>query len=429
MSDRLSVSQGFEEFTSDLPLDSTTSEERHWFAILRNNFRFSFFNDSDNFLSRLVSYSRVSFHPPRTQTVLLGELYSESEDIRSLEDRFNAAFSRIIWCTYRSGFPFIRRIEEGELKGEYTSDVGWGCTLRVGQMLIANTMQRLMSRSAAVAQILELSTAVFSIHRLVEIGDRHLNRRAGDWYAPSAVCHALKYLVDEAGDLGFGFLVAMDGCIYHDQVYSTASTLPIQHFRVQCRCERKIRRTEPAPESDDDYELFDEETAECSVCLQPISVDMWRKPILITVPLMLGLGQVNTEYYEAVKFFLRLPQSAGIIGGRPKSALYLVGYQGDNLIFLDPHYVQKTCGSDTSSPTFTCTRANLLRFRDAESSMSVAFFVENLASYESLCRAIIENEEITRRVMSVQARTPGYLLGEDLPAMQTEQDFIVIDRR
>jgi len=143
---------------------------------------------------------------------------------------------------------------------------------------------------------------------------------------------------------------------------------------------------------------------------------------------MLGLGQVNTEYYEAVKFFLRLPQSAGIIGGRPKSALYFVGYQGDSLVFLDPHYVQKTCGSDWTSPTYTCSRANLLRLRDAESSMSVAFYVESLGSYESLCTAILQAEELTRKVMSVQPRTPGYLLGEDLPVQHEDRDFIVIDR-
>ena len=426
MSERLSVSQGFEDFSSDLQPDNT-SEDRHWFAILKNNVRYSFFNESDSFLSSLLAYSMVSFRPPRLQTVLLGKKFEEKEDVRELEARFEREFRGIIWCTYRSGFTAIRRIEEGELRGEYTSDVGWGCTLRVGQMLIANCMQRLSSREQAIASILEVPSAAFSIHRLAEIGDKHLDRRAGDWYAPSAVCHALKYLVDEKEDTGFGFLVAMDGCIYHDQVYSEASGQPIQAFRLPCRCEKKTRRDEPSPDTDE-YELFELEATECTVCIQSLTSAQWTKPLLLTVPLMLGLGQVNTEYYEAVKFFLRLPQSAGIIGGRPKSALYFVGYQGDSLIFLDPHYVQKTCGSDCTSPSYTCTRANLLRLKDAESSMSVAFYVESLESYEALCRDILQAEDLTRKVMSVQPRTPGYLLGEELPMQHEDQDFIVIDR-
>jgi cysteine protease ATG4 len=30
----------------------------------------------------------------------------------------------------------------------------------------------------------------------------------------------------------------------------------------------------------------------------------------------------------------------GILGGKPNFALYFVGYQGNHMIFLDPHFVQ-----------------------------------------------------------------------------------------
>lgn len=38
---------------------------------------------------------------------------------------------------------------------------------------------------------------------------------------------------------------------------------------------------------------------------------------------------------------MKIKASKGVIGGRPGKALYFVGtYNGDNMIYLDPHYVQ-----------------------------------------------------------------------------------------
>ena len=56
---------------------------------------------------------------------------------------FYERFSRLIWITYRSGFkPLL--IEKLEVSGKkvkhLTSDCNWGCTIRAGQMLIANSL-------------------------------------------------------------------------------------------------------------------------------------------------------------------------------------------------------------------------------------------------------------------------------------------------
>jgi len=56
--------------------------------------------------------------------------------------------------------------------------------------------------------------------------------------------------------------------------------------------------------------------------------------------LRLGMAGVDPEYFELIKSCLRQPQCVGILGGKPNFALYFVGFQGDELIFLDPHYVQ-----------------------------------------------------------------------------------------
>jgi hypothetical protein len=57
---------------------------------------------------------------------ILGRTYSGLNDAEFLDD-----FRSRLWITYRYNYPPIK-------PSHYTSDVGWGCMLRSGQMLLAN---------------------------------------------------------------------------------------------------------------------------------------------------------------------------------------------------------------------------------------------------------------------------------------------------
>ena len=46
------------------------------------------------------------------------------------------------------------------------------------------------------------------------------------------------------------------------------------------------------------------------------------------------------SYQEQIGELLRLPQSVGLVGGRLHRSVYLVGIQGANILYLDPHIVQ-----------------------------------------------------------------------------------------
>lgn len=52
------------------------------------------------------------------------------------------------------------------------------------------------------------------------------------------------------------------------------------------------------------------------------------RPVLIFIPLRLGQERFNMEYKEAVKACFTVTQSVGIIGGKPRHALWFVGYHG-----------------------------------------------------------------------------------------------------
>lgn len=81
------------------------------------------------------------------------------EDDREWPSSFLDDFESRIWFTYRSGFPPIRRSDDPNAsslmtftvrlrsqlvdQGGFSSDTGWGCMIRSGQSLLANTLAML----------------------------------------------------------------------------------------------------------------------------------------------------------------------------------------------------------------------------------------------------------------------------------------------
>ncbi len=70
------------------------------------------------------------------------------------------------------------------------------------------------------------------------------------------------------------------------------------------------------------------------------------KPLVIIIPLRLGLETINEDYIPTIKQFFHFPQSLGIIGGKPRASLYFVAYQG--IVTSDVHFalsIPSSCSS------------------------------------------------------------------------------------
>ena len=52
----------------------------------------------------------------------------------------------------------------------------------------------------------------------------------------------------------------------------------------------------------------------------------------ISLPLRLGQEKFNMEYANALKACFTIPQSVGVIGGRPRHALWLIGCNGKIIV-------------------------------------------------------------------------------------------------
>ncbi|XP_076608810.1 cysteine protease atg4da-like [Chaetodon auriga] len=362
--------------------------------------------DRGRLKSKLVSaWNSVKYGFPMKQkskfsknspVIMMGQSYDLKD--QGERERFRCAFVSLLWLTYRRGFPLLPG-------SSLTTDSGWGCILRTGQMLLAQGLLlhlmppgwtwsvnhhavrddmdlpvisvvdsaerglnlkagpgmrgRKLSLDSRLHRPMEAShrrvvswfadhpTAPFGIHKLVELG-KSSGKKAGDWYGPSIAAHILRKAVAASADLpNLVVYVAQDCTIYLED--------------VKRLCER------PPPQS-------------------------WRS-VIILVPVRLGGQELNPSYITCVKKLLTLQYCIGIIGGKPKHSLFFVGFQDDHLLYLDPHYCQPTVDTAKENfplESFHCKYPRKLAISRMDPSCTIGFYAKGQKDFESLCTVVYE---------------------------------------
>lgn len=279
---------------------------------------------------------------------------------------FKSDFISKVWMTYRREFPIMSG-------STFTTDCGWGCMLRSGQMMLAQALVcHFLGRSWRWSPEKPIQNArefqedclhrmiikwfgdkssvnsPLSIHHMVRLGES-LGKKPGDWYGPASVAHCLKAVMTAASKENYEFdslevYVAQDSTIYVQDVYSCC--------RLPNGC--------------------------------------WKSLILL-VPVKLGTDKFNPIYSPCLTSLLTLDFCIGIIGGRPKHSLYFIGYQDDRLIHLDPHYCQEMIDvwqPNFSLQTFHCRSPRKMPLSKMDPSCCVGFYLATQHDFETFVNII-----------------------------------------
>ncbi|XP_038209168.1 cysteine protease ATG4B [Zerene cesonia] len=296
---------------------------------------------------------------------ILGKKYSAVQDL----DRIRRDITSILWFTYRKGFIPIG--DEG-----LTSDKGWGCMLRCGQMVLGVSLIRIHlasdwvwtpeTRDPTYLKIIqrfeERKQAPYSIHQVALMGASE-GKEVGQWFGPNTVAQVLKKLVVYDKWSSLVIHVALDNTVVKEDILQ------------QC-----IVRNDNGDTQDN------------------VNISDWM-PLLLIVPLRLGLSEINPVYVDGLKICFQSPQSIGVIGGKPNQALYLIGCVSDEVIYLDPHTTQRSGPVENKQTdeqkemdcSYHCKYASRIPILAMDPSVAVCFLCRTRADFDELCKTIEEN--------------------------------------
>ncbi|XP_027731563.1 cysteine protease ATG4B isoform X2 [Vombatus ursinus] len=326
-----------------------------------------------------LRFAEFEDFPETTEPVwILGRKYTiftEKEEILS------DVTSRL-WFTYRKNFPAIGGTGP-------TSDTGWGCMLRCGQMIFAQALvcrhlgrdwrwkrgrRQMDSYFRVLNAFTDKKDSWYSIHQIAQMGVGE-GKSIGQWYGPNTVAQVLKKLAVFDTWSSLAVHIAMDNTVVMEE--------------IRRLCKANSARPDAAAFPPDSELLSNGYPTGAEVTDQ---LSQW-KPLVLLIPLRLGLTDINEAYTETLKHCFMMPQSLGVIGGKPNSAHYFIGYVGEELIYLDPHTTQPAVelaeGGAFPDETFHCQHPPCrMNIGELDPSIAVGFFCKTEEDFSDWCQQV-----------------------------------------
>uniref|UniRef100_A0A8C1W597 Cysteine protease n=1 Tax=Cyprinus carpio TaxID=7962 RepID=A0A8C1W597_CYPCA len=296
---------------------------------------------------------------------ILGACY----DLKTKKSELLSDVRSRLWFTYRKKFSPIGGTGP-------SSDAGWGCMLRCGQMILAQALVcRHLGRDwrwdpekrqpkeyhRILHCFLDKKDSCYSIHQMAQMGVGE-GKSVGEWYGPNTVAQVLKKLAlfDDWNTLAV--YVSMDNTVVIEDI-STCSEAQGRTLQSQ----------------------------------RPLD---WR-PLLLVIPLRMGINSINPVYIQAFKECFKMPQSCGVLGGKPNLAYYFIGFIDDELIYLDPHTTQQAVdtesGSAVDDQSYHCQRTpHRMKITSLDPSVALGFFCKSEEDFDSWCD-LVQQELLKKR--------------------------------
>ncbi|EPY37213.1 hypothetical protein STCU_00084 [Strigomonas culicis] len=296
-----------------------------------------------------------------TNVRILGSAYDKERPMTKKE--VQEAAKRLLFFSYRRCFT--------ALPNGVTTDAGWGCLLRTGQMLMAYALMRFYAADTTHLPNTCVSDACKVRGEVLGSPDAAAQLRA-----------AVQPLFMDSPDAPFGVHALQKAAAAFGLAYGVWLA-PSQIGRVlSAAAEAHRTRGNAAPVTRCCLDRCINET-ETLELLEKVG------PVLYLVPASLGIGKVSSFYESALLKMLSMESCCGIAGGKSKASIFFIGYQDRNVFYLDPHYVQKAFAKLEKPRKLSkaCGSRDVSAF---QSCMLIGFYIANKEAFQTFTRDLEE---------------------------------------
>ena len=120
---------------------------------------------------------------------------------------------------------------------------------------------------------------------------------------------------------------------------------------------------------------------------------IFKYKFILFVSVRHGLYTLEEDYYNEVLKIFDIETNIGMIGGKNTRAFYFIGKCGNNLIFLDPHYVQealpiKQIGTNVVKETYIPNDIYYMTVDELSPSFTIGFAVNDMKNFKKLMKKL-----------------------------------------
>lgn len=246
-----------------------------------------------------ASSFKLTSHSDRI--VIAGTRFQAREDqsLDSMNKQMVEYIQATLWFSYKYNWAMF--IPDTKLD----NDIGWGCMIRCGQMLLAKAIARKTQKfdNECKKDVIELfndshggESIPFSIHNIVKFAAKNYNVTPGQWFRATTIMMSLDALNNQYNPKLTSSIViftSVDSLVTLTDVYK-----------------KVFATTKVSPETNP---------------LEELKNVTWKRHLLFSVAIRTGLAKPQANFKKTLARIMETPQSLGILGGKDNKAYYILG--------------------------------------------------------------------------------------------------------